>query len=405
MAIPRYKSPARSTYDVVIVGGAVIGSSTAYWLSQEMDERASVLVVERDSSYEFSSTALSTSAIRQQYSNPINVRISQFGIEIIRDFPRRMAKFFKNEPAPDLGFREHGYLYCCSPEGVEAARERVDLQRSLGAHTVFLEPGPLKDRFPWLNVEDLGGGAWGSRDEGWFDSMGMLNGFRRAARASGVEYIDNAVTGLDLEGGRVVAARLATGQTVSCGTLVNAAGPRAQQVAAMAGLSIPVEPRKRYSFVFASANPIPGRMPNVIDLSGTFVRPEGELFLTGNTPLDDGPADYDDFRMDYSEFEDRIWPALWHRIPSFDALKVQSSWTGHYEYNSLDHNGIVGFHPKVTNFMFANGFSGHGLQQSPAVGRAVSELIIHGAFQTLDLSPFSYDRIPRNEPFLEEAVI
>ncbi|TIQ36502.1 MAG: FAD-binding oxidoreductase [Mesorhizobium sp.] len=405
MAIPTYKAPSRSAYDVVIVGGAVIGSSTAYWLSQALGDRASILVVERDSSYEFSSTALSTSAIRQQYSNPINVKISQFGIEIIRTFRERMAPFYPNEPAPDLGFKEHGYLYCCSPEGVEAAKERVELQRSLGAHTIFLEPGPLKERFPWLNVDDLGGGSWGAREEGWFDSMGMLNGFRRAARGGGVEYIDNAVAGLDVVDGRVVSARLATGETVACGTLVNAAGPRAQQVAAMAGLSIPVAPYKRYSFVFASANPIPGRMPNVIDLSGTFVRPEGELFLTGNTPQGDGPADYDDFEMHFEEFDDYIWPALWHRIPAFDALKVQTSWTGHYEYNMLDHNGIVGFHPEVKNFMFANGFSGHGLQQSPAVGRAVSELIIHGAFQTLDLSPFCYGRIPRNEPFLEEAVI
>ncbi|TPI48090.1 FAD-binding oxidoreductase [Mesorhizobium sp. B2-9-1] len=405
MAIPPYKAPSRNAYDIVIVGGAVIGSSTAYWLSQALGSGASILVVERDSSYEFSSTALSTSAIRQQYSNPINVKISQFGIEIIRGFQERMAPFYTNEPAPDLGFKEHGYLYCCSPEGVNAARERVELQRSLGAHTVFLEPGALKERFPWLNVDDLGGGSWGSREEGWFDSMGLLNGFRRAARASGVEYIDNAVTDLDVSEGRVVSARLSTGQTVRCGILVNAAGPRAQQVAAMAGLSIPVAPYKRYSFVFASANPIPGRMPNVIDLSGTFVRPEGELFLTGNTPQGDGPADYDDFEIHFEEFDDYIWPALWHRIPAFDALKLQTSWTGHYEYNMLDHNGIVGFHPQVTNFMFANGFSGHGLQQSPAVGRAVSELIVHGAFQTLDLSPFSYERIPRNEPFLEEAVI
>jgi glycine/D-amino acid oxidase-like deaminating enzyme len=403
--IPPYKAPTRAAYDIVIVGGAAVGSSTAYWLTQALDRHASILVVERDSSYEFSSTALSTSAIRQQYSNPINVKISQFGIEVIRGFKERMAPFYKDEPAPDLGFREHGYLYCCSADGAEAARARVDLQRSLGAHTVFLEPGPLKDRFPWLNVEDLGGGAWGSREEGWFDSMGLLNGFRRSARALGVEYVDNAVVGLDVAGGRVTVVTLATGQVISCGTLVNAAGPRAQQVAAMAGLSIPVEPRKRHSFVFSSATPIPGRMPNVIDLSGTFVRPEGELFLTGNTPLNDGAADYDDFETDYSEFDERIWPSLWHRIPAFDALKVQQSWTGHYEYNTLDHNGIVGFHPEVRNFMFANGFSGHGLQQSPAVGRAVCELIVHGAFRTLDLSPFAYERIPRNEPFLEEAVI
>ncbi|HHY01360.1 MAG TPA: FAD-binding oxidoreductase [Paracoccus sp.] len=405
MPIPKYNPPARRAYDIVIVGGAVVGSSIAYWLAQKLGDRASVLVVERDSTYEFSSTALSTSAIRQQYSNPINVKISQFGVQFINGFAECMAPFYQGEPAPDLGFREHGYLYCVSPDGVTAARERVELQCSLGAHTVFLEPGPLKDRFPWLNVEDLGGGAWGSREEGWFDSMGLLNGLRRAARASGIEYIDNAVVGMDMTGNRVTAVRLSTGEVVDCGTVVNAAGPRAQQVAAMAGLSIPVAPFKRYSFVFASETPIPGRMPNVIDLSGTFVRPEGELFLTGNTPLDNGPADYDDFSARHEEFEDRIWPALWHRIPAFDALRVRQSWTGHYEYNMLDHNGIVGFHPEVSNFMFANGFSGHGLQQSPAVGRGVAELIVDGSFQTLDLTPFRYERIPANEPFMEEAVI
>lgn len=405
MPIPSYKAPQSSHYDIVIVGGAVVGSSIAYWLSQKLGRDGSVLVVERDSTYEFSSTALSTSAIRQQYSNPINVKISQFGIEFIRSFTKLMAPFYTDEPAPDLGFREHGYLYCVSPEGVDAAKERVELQRSLGAHTVFLDPDPLKHRFPWLNVDDLGGGAWGSRDEGWFDSMGLLNGLRRAARCSGIEYIDNAVTGLDVDRNRVAAVHLATGERVECGTLVNAAGPRAQQVCDMAGLSIPVAPLKRYSFVFASGTPIPGRMPNVIDLSGTFVRPEGELFLTGNTPLDNGPAGYDDFNICHEEFEDRIWPALWHRIPAFDALKVRQCWTGHYEYNTLDHNGIVGFHPELSNFMFANGFSGHGLQQSPAVGRAVAELIVDGAFQTLDLSPFRFERIPLNEPFLEEAVI
>jgi glycine/D-amino acid oxidase-like deaminating enzyme len=403
--MPSYRAPTRAAYDVVIVGGAAVGSSAAYWLTQALGRQASILVVERDSTYTFSSTALSTSAIRQQYSNPINVKISQFGIEIIRRFPERMAEFFPGEPAPDLGFHENGYLYCCSPEGVEAARARVDLQRSLGAHTIFLEPGPLKDQFPYLKVDDLGGASWGARDEGWFDSMGLLNGFRRAARALGAEYVENAVTGLTVESGKVVSATLASGEVVACGALVNAAGPRAQQVAAMAGLSIPVEPRKRYSFVFASATPIPGRMPNIIDLSGAFVRPEGELFLTGNTPQREIAANYEDFETDHAEFDDYIWPALWHRIPAFDALRVRQSWTGHYEYNTLDHNGIVGFHPRVANFMFANGFSGHGLQRSPAVGRAVCELIVHGSFQTLDLSPFCYERIERNEPFLEEAVI
>ena len=217
--------------------------------------------------------------------------------------------------------------------------------------------------------------------------------------------MENAVTGLEVTAGRVTGARLQTGETIACDTLVNAAGPRARQVAAMAGLSIPVAPFKRYSFAFASGTPIPGRMPNLIDPTGTFVRPEGPLSLTGNTPLDDGPADYDDFDLRHEEFEDRIWPALYPRIPAFDALRVQTARRGHYDYNMPDHNGIVDFHPGIRNFMFANGFSGHGLQQSPAAGRAVAELIVDGGFRTLDLTPFRYERIPANQPFMEAAAI
>ncbi|WP_340109133.1 FAD-dependent oxidoreductase [Pikeienuella sp. HZG-20] len=405
MPIPAYKSPRAASYDVVIVGGAVIGSSIAYWLTECEAFTGSVLVVERDSSYEFSSTALSTSSIRQQYSNPINIRISQFGVEFIETFPTRMRKYYADEPAPELGFREHGYLYCASHEGAAAARARAALQREHGAHTVFLEPGPLKDRFPWLNVDDLGGGCWGAKAEGWFDSVGLMNGFKRGARHNGAEYIDNQVMALGREKDRIASVTLKTGETVRCGTLVNAAGPRASVVAAMAGLSIPVEPRKRYSFVFASRTPIPGRMPLVIDLTGAFVRPEHALFLAGGAPRADGPSALDDFETRHEEFDDYIWPALHNRIPSFDALKVQRSWTGHYAYNTLDHNAIVGFHTTVRNFVFANGFSGHGLQQAPAVGRGVAELIVHGGYRTLDLSPLCYERIERDEPFLEEAII
>lgn len=405
MRVKNYGAPARQSYDVVIVGGAVIGSSVAYWLTENAGFGGSILVIERDSTYQFSSTALSTSAIRQQYSNPINVKISQFGIEFIEGFRDRMQKFYAGEQAPDLGFKEHGYLYCSSPEGVEPAKERVELQRSLGAHTIFLDPGALKEQFPWLNVDDLGGGSWGAKKEGWFDSVGLMNGFKRGARSNGAEYIDNEAVDVTVDAGKVTGVTLATGEKVSCGLLVNAAGPRANKLANMAGLNIPVEPRKRHSFLFSSMTPIPGRMPNVIDLSGTFVRPEYQLFLAGNTPTPDGPADYDDFETKHDEFYDHIWPSLYNRIPKFEALRVQQFWTGHYAYNTLDHNAIVGFHSEITNFMFANGFSGHGLQQSPAVGRGVSEMIVHGEYRTLDLSPLSYERIARNEPFMEEAVI
>lgn len=405
MARPAFCAPRAGSYDVVIVGGAVIGSSVAFWLTQNPEFDGTVLVVERDQSYEFSSTALSASGIRQQYSNPINVNISQFGVQFIQGFQERMQPYYAPDTAPDLGFREYGYLYCCPPDGIDAAKQRVALQRSLGAHTEFLNPDALRRQFPWLSVDDLGGGSWGAKGEGWFDSMGLMSGFKKAARRNGAEYIDNEVTGLVVAENRVTAVRLKTGERVSCGTLVNAAGPRASDVANMAGLDIPVEPRKRHSFVFSSARSIEGRMPIVIDMDGTFVRPEHDLFLTGNTPTSDGPAAVDDFETRHEEFQDHIWPSLYNRIPRFEAIRVQQFWTGHYAFNTLDHNAIVGFHTEITNFMFANGYSGHGLQQSPAVGRGVSELIIHGQFQTIDLSPLSYRRIRDNEPFPEDAVI
>jgi glycine/D-amino acid oxidase-like deaminating enzyme len=405
MAKRDFFAPTSRIYDIVIVGGAVVGSSVAYWLTENPGFNGSILVVERDSSYEFSSTALSTSAIRQQYSNPINIKISQFGIEIILGFQTRMEKFYASEQAPDLGFKENGYLYCVSPLGVEAARARVEMQRENGAHTVFLHPAAIKAKYPWLNVDDLGGASWGSAKEGWFDSVGLMNGFKRGARHNGVEYIENEVVDLQLHGQHVSGVFLKTGEKIACGTLVNAAGPRCATIANMAGLDIPVEPRKRHSFVFACETPIDGKMPNVIDPDGTFVRPENRLFLSGNTPLGDGPAAIDDFETTHEEFDDRMWPTLFNRIPQFEAIKVKQFWTGHYAYNSLDQNAIVGFHPKYSNFMFANGFSGHGLQQSPAVGRGVSELIVHGEFQTLDLTPLNFDRIENNEPFLEEAII
>ncbi|MGF7158719.1 glycine/D-amino acid oxidase-like deaminating enzyme [Rhodoligotrophos appendicifer] len=395
-----YGPPEQSRYDVVIIGGAVMGSATAYFLSHNPDFAGSILVVERDSTYEFASTSRSTSSIRQQFSNPINVKISQFGVDFIRAFPETMGP-----EAPDLSFKENGYLICCTDAGVETVRELVDMQRSLGAHTVFLTPGQILERFPYVNVEDLAGGSWGSKAEGWFDANGLMQGFRRAARKSGAEYIENEVVGLVRETNAVTTVLLSTGERIACGTVVNTAGSRGPGIARMIGLEIPVEPRRRHSFIFSCATPIPGAMPNVIDISGTFVRPEGDYFLTGNTPLVDGEADIDDFETVHEEFEERIWPSLAHRIPPFESIRVTNFWTGHYDYNTMDHNAIVGRHPEVTNFIFANGFSGHGLQQSPAVGRGISELITYGGYRTLDLSPMRYERVPANEPFLEQAVI
>jgi glycine/D-amino acid oxidase-like deaminating enzyme len=174
----------------------------------------------------------------------------------------------------------------------------------------------------------------------------------------------------------------------------------------MAGRPLPVEPRKRTVFVFDSPD-APRDMPLVSDPSGVWWRPEGKGFMTGYSPpeRDDSAADPTDFSPDHDMFEETLWPLLAQRVAAFERLKVMSAWAGHYDYNALDQNAIIGPDPVLRNLLYANGFSGHGLQQAPAVGRALAELILHGEFRTLDLSVFGYERIAAGRPVLEKNVI
>jgi glycine/D-amino acid oxidase-like deaminating enzyme len=393
----------KSSYDVVIVGGAVVGSATAYFLATNPDFEGSILVIERDWSYARSATALSSSSIRHQFSNAINVEISRFGTEFVRAFPELVAV---DGDTPELGFKENGYLFLAGDDrGREVLERNHATQVSCGAEISLLEPDALARRFPWLSVEGISLGSYGERGEGWFDSSGLMQGFRRKARSLGVEYIEDEVVSLKREGGRVISVSTRSGQEILCGAVVNSAGTRGRRVAAMAGLDIPIEPRRRSLFVVSCPTPLPGTIPLTIDPTGVFFRPEGQFYLAGTYPKVDPEVDPEDFDVMHHEFEDEIWPALYERVPAFEALKVVNSWAGHYDYCTLDHNVIVGPHPDVANFLFANGFSGHGLQQSPAVGRGLSELVVYGEFRTLDLSPLGYERVAANRPFLEGAVI
>ncbi|MBN3727766.1 NAD(P)/FAD-dependent oxidoreductase [Burkholderia sp. Ac-20379] len=392
----------QSRYDVVIVGGAVVGSATAYFLQSNPDFKGSVLVIERDWTYAKSATALSSASIRQQFSNPLNIRISQFGTEFIRDFHARVAV---DGDAPELGFKENGYLYLGDAAGAPMFERNYHTQRENGADVVLLDRAGLDQRFPWLHTEDLVNGVYGQSGEGWFDSYGLLQGMRRKARALGAEYIENEVVDVVRDGNRISGVVLKSGETIGCGTLVNAAGTRGPAVARLAGLPVPVEPRKRCLFVFDCRTPLEGIVPLTIDTTGIFFRPEGQYYLTGCYPDPDPLADVDDFDVIHSEFDDIIWPALAARIPAFEAIKVVNAWAGHYDFSVLDHNAIVGAHPEVENFLFANGFSGHGLQQSPAIGRGLAEWIAYGEYRALDLSPLGFERVIENRPFLEEGVI
>ncbi|MBC2835539.1 NAD(P)/FAD-dependent oxidoreductase [Paragemmobacter straminiformis] len=387
--------------DVVVIGGAVMGASVAFWLTK-LHPGLDVLVVERDPTFARASTALSAAGIRQQFTNPVNVEISRFGIDFIKNFETRLGH---DVGIPTLGLRENGYLFLATTESArDTLTEVAAMQRNHGAATEIISPAETAARFPWLNTEDLVAASFGPRDEGFFDNMGLLSGFRAAAKAQGARFITDTVTGLTVASGRVTGVTLGQGGHVACAKAVNAAGPRAAEVMAWAGLPLAVEPRKRTVFVIDAPNARHPGSPLMID-QDYWIRPEHGQWVTATVPSDDGPCDIDDFDADFQLWEDVIWPALWHRAPGFDAVKVIRHWVGHYAYNTLDQNAILGPHPDMPNLYLMNGFSGHGLQQAPAVGRGIAEHILTGGWQTLDLSDLSVERMLSGKPFAELAIV
>ena len=388
-------------YDVVIVGGAVIGSAAAYFLRNEPSFEGSVLVLEKDFSYARCATTRSLASIRHQFSTPQNIAMSMFGTQFLRESAQRLAV---DGQAPAIGFREQGYLFLATDAGQPVLQANHATQKALGADVLLLDPDGLRSRFPWLAVDDLAAGSLGLSGEGWLDAHALMMGFRQKARALGAEVREAEVASLEREGRRVHAVRLADGTRIACGTVINAAGTSAAALARTAGLELPVEGRKRCVFQFRSPLDCSGA-PLVIDPSGVYFRPEGQTYLCGVAPDEpDDPAS-DDFEVDWPLWEDRLWPTLAQRVPGFESARVLNAWAGHYDVNTLDHNVILGAHPDIDNLLFANGFSGHGLQQSPAVGRALAELVTHGAMRSLDLTALGWQRVLENRPLLELNVV
>ena len=392
----------RSRAEVVIVGGAIIGSAVATFLASRPDFDGRVVVVERDPTFRASSTTLSAASIRLQFSTPLNIEISRFGLEVVRHPDRFLAV---DGEVPSLEFVENGYLFLATDAGRATLEHNHAMQRSLDVPVELLTPRDLRQRFGWMNVDDLAGASLGLADEGWFDAYALLEGFRRRARSLGVTELVGEVTGVDVDADRAVAVRLADGSRIETDWVVNAAGPRAAEVADMAGIDLPVRPRKRFVYHFEAPIGL-GAAPLTIDPSGIYFRPEGPAYLAGYSPLAGDPdPDTLDLVVDRSRFESHVWPVLAHRVPAFDRLRLLDAWAGHYEVNTLDHNAIIGPHPRVRNLLFANGFSGHGLQQAPAVGRGLAEWIAAGRYESLDLSPLGYARVERDQPYVELNVV
>ncbi len=388
-------------YDVVIAGGAAMGSSLAYHLTADPGFSGRVLVVEKDFTYARSATALSLSSIRQQFSSPINIRVGLAGVAFLKSAKETLAV---DGDGPDLPIAENGYLYLATEAGAEILRANHATQVAEGAVVALLTPDETHARFPFLSTEGVALASLGLSGEGWFDSYLLMQAFRRKAVSLGATYIQDEVVKIARDGARVTGVTLASGRRVACGVFVNTAGASgAARLARQLDVALPVESRKRCVFVF-EARRLSDKFPLIIDPSGVYVRPEGRHYLVGG-PAPDADPDTQDFEVDWPQFEETLWPALAARIPAFEELKLVRAWAGHYDLNTFDHNAIVGRLPGFDNAYLAAGFSGHGVQQSPAIGRGLAELIAHGEYRALDLTDFAFERIAAGRPLLERNVI
>lgn len=390
------------SYDVVIGGGAVMGSSVAYHLAAQPGFSGRILVIDKDMTYRKAASSLSLSSVRQQFSSPINIRVGLYGASFLRKARETLAV---DGEAPDLPFTENGYLYLASEAGAPILAQNHETQIAEGADILLLDPEALKARFPFLNLEGVAAGAFGRTGEGWFDGYTLMQAFRRKARSLGVAYREGRIVAIEREGSRIAAVRLASGERIVCGAFVDTAGASgATRLAAQMGFELPVRSRKRCVFMFYAHERI-ARCPLTIDASGVYFRPEGDAYLCGVSPPEVEDPDSDEFDVEWPQFDEIIWPALAHRIPAFETLRVGRAWAGHYDLNIFDHNAIVGRAPGLDNAYLAAGFSGHGMQQSPAVGRGLAELIAQGRYATLDMSDFAYERIAAGRPLVERNVI
>lgn len=388
----------QKTYDVVIVGGGIMGSSTAYYL-MKTDPSLKVAVIERDLSYARASTTLSLSNVRIQFSLEQNVQISQYTMEVLERFDEEMAVA---DRVPKVYFQRDGNLFLVDRANRDAAEQAFRMQKELGCRIEWWPPEKIKEQYPLYEPGELVGGTFGPGD-GHIDAYAMLMAYKAKARSWGAEYIGDEVSQIQTGGRRVTGVALAAGQTLHAKHVINCAGAWAARIAETAGVKLPVVPVKRQVFALDTAVKPDRPLPLTVLPSGMYFRSEtGGLILLGKS-MDEDPVGFN-FSWDDKRFQEILWPELVELVPAFDRLKLVRGWAGLYAVNTLDGNAILGEWPELKGFYLANGFSGHGLQQAPAVGRYLSELISNQT-PSLDLAIFSPQRILENKPLSEDGLV
>lgn len=383
--------------DIVIIGGGVIGSSIAHFLNAA-DSSPNIVVVEPDPLYELAATPRASGGVRQLFSLPENIMMSRWSLDFYRNFSTHVAA---GADSVEIGFKQYGYLFLVPESGEPALAQAYDTQLKHGVEVEWLTPDTLGSRYPCLNLDGIAAATFSPQD-GCIDPNAALQGFKRRARTGGVKYLQDRVVGMTRKGDAVTAVELASGTTLEPAIVVNAAGTWSSEISAMIGQELPVEPMRRFDHYFECATAIEP-LPFIKDTAGLGMHPEGQGYA-GSVVNHAEPAGHN-FTVDHEYFENVVWPHLAHRIPAFEALRLKSSWVGHYDRNRLDGNMVLGnWAPKASNFYVACGFSGHGLMHAPAVGRAMAELIMAGGYQTLDLSRMDYQRIARWQPYPEIGI-
>lgn len=380
----------KETASVAIIGGGIMGASTAYHLASR--GCSEVALLEKDLLAQ-ASTGLSAGGIRQQFSHPANIRLSQ---EAVRVFER-----FEEQFGVDVEFRQVGYLFLAQSEMAwQEFQENAAVQRQYNVPVEVLAPDEIQHRWPYLHVDDLRGGTFCPED-GYADPYMAAMGFAKAARRLGVRIEEQTkVTAIRMGGGRVQGVETTRGP-IAAPVVVDVAGPWGGEVARMAGFDLPVRPYRRQVFMTQAFEPIPKPVPMILDIDTAFYfRGEGPGVLMGMSDPDEPPSF--NTNVDY-RFLERVIDAAVHRAPLLEDAEILRGWGGLYAITP-DDNPIIGPLPGIDGLYCAIGFSGHGFQQAPTVGRILSELILddHTGF---DLQPFAHDRFDRVAGKAETRVV
>ena len=384
-----------NTYDVILVGGGVMGCATAYYLLK-LNPNLNVAILEIDPTYEKASTPLSDGNTRIQFNIKENIQISQYGLEVLARFSEEMAV---DGEKPDVAFRQQGNLFILDDASREESYEGLLLQKSLGCNVQWLSPEEVQRTYSIYNLKDCVAGTFGP-DDGTMSPVAVLLGYKKKVIALGAKFVNAKAIEIFRSRNQVTGVKLSSGEVLNSNVVVNTAGAWAPEIAKTVGVDLPINPTKRQVTIIVTNVRPDGILPALFLPSGLYCIHEHEGIFTVGKSFPDDYIGYDDFAWERSKFEKAIWPELVEFIPAFDRLKVMRGWAGLYEVNTLDGNAILGEWPELEGFYLANGFSGHGFQQCHAVGRYIAELIL-GEVPSLDLSIFSSQRILENKPVFE----